>query len=201
MSEGIITTNEFIAGGGEDTSPLEFGYTERAAIYNANKSILLDAYVEGRITSNLFLRICKNAHDIVMDEDYVKHMINNDFMMDYLSDRHSIDLNTLELKLRELIKEINETPIYNNPWEGLDIVKEVNAHFRDNAYIRKFYRRHYKNENLITLINNEIVVLTDEDRVAGLEELRTILSLAADIEVSTDPEPIYNELNTILQFE
>lgn len=190
-----ITEEEFFAQGGDTgSSALRGGYSKRRRKYDKSKAEMLDDYINGSITSDLFLRLSKDSYGIEMDEAYVKGMINNHFMVDYLSERHSATNEMVEYRLRQLIKEIDETPIYANPWDDLNIVKEVSSHFRENTYIRKFYRRHYTDPTLIDLINNEILVLSDEAKIEGLEELRNILSLAADIAVSEDPLPIYNNL-------
>jgi hypothetical protein len=190
-----ITSEEFYKSGGNNgNSALRGSHSIRRNKYDKSKNEMLDDYFKGHITSDLFLRLCNDIHNIEMNELYVKGMVNNHFMMDYLSEKHDMPTVAVEVKFRALIKEIDETPIYDNPWDNLNIVKEINAHFRSNAYIRKFYRREYRNIDLIDLINNEIAVLTDETKIEGLEELRTILGLAADIEVSENPEPIYNTL-------
>lgn len=191
-----------LGGNGAIHSP---AYSNKVKAYQKSKVALLGAYLEDKITANLLVRLTKTFHDIELDQNFVKGMLENQYMVEYMSENHDVNVSGIEKQLRLLIKELEVTPAFDNPWDDLNIVKSINAHFKTNTFVRKFYRRHYRRDDLIQFLNTEISyynenVLEDVPKIEGLTELREILSLAAEIEVSDDPLPVYEELAGILVF-
>lgn len=184
-------------------SPQNSSTKDRLELYGENKIALLDAYLKGSITADLFIRLAYNLHGISLDEKYIKDWLNNHYMMEYIVDVHETSLSHVENQFRKLLKEIAISVILNNPWELFSVKQAVNDHFSDNTYVKKFYRKNYTKDNFIQIINQEILTFNpsipeEQEKIDGLEELKDILEIVADMEVSDSPGDEWEDLQNIL---
>ena len=141
-----------------------------------SKYSLLNNYLKGKISTKDFVDENNRMYSNPITKDDIKNIIKSDWMKEYLMNSHKINENMLREKLKELLTYVKEAM----PFVEVKYAKtfDINVKFKDDAYVRKFYKKHKGKDNLLELIDEEIMWLERDlkrdgvpERISGLKEL------------------------------
>lgn len=127
---------------------------------------LLGDYIKGKINANEYLRLKKEMFGSGVDYTEVKVILKNQFALEQLKDSYMISVETLRDKFKRLLLKLTP-PTKEKP---LPTPREVMVEFKNNPWIRKFYKKHRTKSNLISFIHSEMVWLKKNISKPGVED-------------------------------
>jgi hypothetical protein len=145
-----------------------------------SKFSLLDNYLKSKISTKAFYEENNRMYSNPITKDDIKSIIKSKWVIEYMVNSHKINENMLREKLKELLTYVKEAM----PFVEVKYAKtfDINVKFKDDAYVRKFYKKHKGKDNLLELIDEEIMWLERDlkrdgvpERILGLKELSKTL--------------------------
>ena len=141
------------------------------------KYTLLDNYLKSKLKPHQYY---KSLDGEIVNKNDIKAILKSKWIIEYLADSHKMNKDMLMERLKELLTYVKEMM----PFTEVKYAKtyDINIKFKDDAYVRKFYKKHKGKDNLLELIDEEIMWLERDmkregvpQRIDGLKELKSTL--------------------------
>jgi len=127
---------------------------------------LLGDYVRGKINANEYLKSKKEMFGSEVEYEEIKVILKNKFALEQLKDFYKISVDMLRDKFKRLLLKLTP-PKKEKP---LPTPREVMVEFKNNPWIRKFYKKHRIKPNLIEFIHSEMLWLKKNLSKPGVED-------------------------------
>jgi hypothetical protein len=127
---------------------------------------LLGDYIRGKINTNQYIELRKVLFGNEVDYTEIKVILKNQFALEQLKDSYMITIDTLRDKLKRLMLKLTP-PKTDKP---LPTPRVVMVEFKNNPWIRKFYKKHRHKPNLLEFIHSEMIWLKKNISKPGVKD-------------------------------